>query len=149
MCLYGKAYAKEHPPTKRYRYDIEQRRVWNKKYNESKKGQERNNRYKKEYNARPGVKERQVEDRNARISQNKKWIDSIKLERGCKDCGYKRHPHALDFDHMPGFEKSFEVSQSVGRSKENLLKEIEKCELVCANCHRIRTASRRLVTEFF
>jgi hypothetical protein len=33
------------------------------------------------------------------------YIQSIKMERGCTDCGYREHPAALDFDHLPGFVK--------------------------------------------
>lgn len=70
-------------------------------------------------------------------------IDEIKLALGCTDCGFNSHPAALDFDHLPGFEKSDTVATLVGAGKLELaLAEIEKCEVVCANCHRIRTAER-------
>ena len=61
---------------------------------------------------------------------------------GCVDCGYNEHPAALDFDHMPGTEKLFNIGQEKHRALDQLLAEIAKCELVCANCHRIRTVSR-------
>jgi hypothetical protein len=71
-------------------------------------------------------------------------IDEIKLALGCKDCGFNSHPAALDFDHLPGFEKSDTVATLVGAGKLELaLAEIDKCEVVCANCHRIRTAERK------
>ena len=71
-------------------------------------------------------------------------IDEIKLAFGCTDCGFNLHPAALDFDHLPGFEKSDTVATLVGAGKLELaLAEIEKCEVVCANCHRIRTAERK------
>jgi hypothetical protein len=72
------------------------------------------------------------------------WIQSIKLERGCADCGYNAHPAALDFDHLPEFEKRYKMSTvAAGISKALIEAEIEKCEVVCANCHRVRTANRR------
>lgn len=70
-------------------------------------------------------------------------IQAIKLERGCADCGYNAHPAALDFDHRKGEVKLFTIG-AVGssQSREALLAEIAKCDVVCANCHRIRTDGR-------
>lgn len=59
----------------------------------------------------------------------------------CTDCK-KTYPHyVMDFDHLDPNTKSFNIGTWKGQSKENLIKEIAKCELVCANCHRIRTHS--------
>ena len=69
-------------------------------------------------------------------------IQEIKLERGCVDCGYREHPEALDFDHI-GEGKHFIVSKLKTHSLEAIMEEIDKCEVVCANCHRIRTYNRR------
>ena len=73
------------------------------------------------------------------------WINTYKLERGCADCGYADHPHALDFDHLPGTEKLYSIGSGWAGSApwDKVLAEIEKCEVVCANCHRIRTHERR------
>lgn len=62
----------------------------------------------------------------------------------CTDCGDQFPPSVMDFDHMRG-EKVAEVSALVGSrgSLKRILAEIEKCDLVCANCHRLRTARRR------
>lgn len=62
--------------------------------------------------------------------------------RPCKDCNNKFHPEAMEFDHVRGV-KRFELSEYHHYSWENILIELKKCDLVCANCHRIRTASRR------
>lgn len=67
-------------------------------------------------------------------------VRDIKLARGCKDCGYCGHPDALEFDHLR--DKKFTIAEG-RRNVDKLLEEIEKCEVVCANCHRIRTANRR------
>lgn len=73
------------------------------------------------------------------------WIASIKLAAGCVDCGFKTHPHALQFDHLPQHEKKFAIGPAVAsRSKESVLAEIAKCEVRCANCHAVKTALRRL-----
>jgi predicted HNH restriction endonuclease len=54
----------------------------------------------------------------------------------------------MDFDHRPGETKAFEISQMLGKvSMETLEAEIAKCDIVCANCHRIRTHRRKLEKE--
>ena len=64
------------------------------------------------------------------------------------DCGYKEHPDALEFDHLPEFEKVQGVGYlaSKGYSWAKIEAEMAKCEVVCGNCHRIRTAARRKKT---
>lgn len=71
-------------------------------------------------------------------------VQAIKVERGCADCGYREHPAALEFDHRPGEEKSFNIGEKMGcYSLTRIMEEIAKCEVVCANCHAIRTVERR------
>jgi len=67
-----------------------------------------------------------------------------KLAAGCIDCGFAAHPSALDFDHVIG-EKRFQISGSQGRSLKSIIKEIEKCVVRCANCHRIASHRRQQV----
>ena len=58
----------------------------------------------------------------------------------CVDCG-EDDPLVLEFDHIQ--EKAFSIAQGLReRSWQSILDEIEKCEVVCANCHRRRTARR-------
>jgi hypothetical protein len=45
----------------------------------------------------------------------------------------------MEFDHLPGFEKTNNVGNMKSRSREAILAEIAKCEIVCGNCHRART----------
>jgi hypothetical protein len=72
-----------------------------------------------------------------------KFINQLKIESGCIDCGYKEHPVALDFDHKPGTVKCFPIGNGNSRSREKVLEEIAKCEVRCSNCHRIRTYERK------
>lgn len=59
----------------------------------------------------------------------------------CTDCG-ESDPVVLEFDHLR--DKSFEIATALCRySWDKILAEIEKCEVVCSNCHRRRTARRR------
>ena len=75
------------------------------------------------------------------------WINQFKL-RPCTDCGGQFPPYLMDFDHVSG-EKLDDICGMRMRtvSREAILAEIEKCELVCANCHRARTHRRRLGVE--
>jgi hypothetical protein len=64
----------------------------------------------------------------------------IFLERPCVDCG-EADPLVLEFDHLGG--KSFNIAKGLRtHSWQAVLDEIAKCEVVCANCHRRRTARR-------
>jgi hypothetical protein len=66
-------------------------------------------------------------------------------DRPCADCGQRFPFYAMDFDHQVPIEKSAEVPRLLGRvTTERLLEEIEKCDIVCANCHRMRTYSAKM-----
>lgn len=58
----------------------------------------------------------------------------------CIDCGEKDFT-CLDFDHVRG-QKICSISEMIANtySEGNILKEIEKCEVRCSNCHRRKTA---------
>lgn len=74
----------------------------------------------------------------ARTARNRELLDLIKVERGCYLCGYNKHPAALHFDHVVG-KKRKNVSQLLGHPTILIFKEIEKCQLICANCHAAKT----------
>lgn len=63
---------------------------------------------------------------------------AIELKGGkCMFCGYKKTNTALDFHHIDGKTKEFGISlDGITRSWQRITKELEKCVLVCANCHR-------------
>ena len=71
----------------------------------------------------------------------KTFVDLLKFDP-CIDCGNSFLPCAMDFDHVKG--KTDNIGRMMCRSFKNIVKELKKCELVCANCHRIRTWKRRL-----
>jgi hypothetical protein len=60
------------------------------------------------------------------------------------DCGGSFHPAAMQWDHI-GTDKRINISDAVhkGWSRARILTEIAKCELVCSNCHAVRTWTRR------
>lgn len=64
----------------------------------------------------------------------------------CADCGVEYPTCVMDFDHRDPTTKIMEVGSMVGQgySIQDLINEINKCDVVCSNCHRIRTYNRRL-----
>lgn len=74
-------------------------------------------------------------------ARNKAIVDSLK-SGPCTDCKMTYPPYVMDFDHVKG-EKVFNISKVKSISVTQLLTELEKCELVCSNCHRKRTFSRK------
>lgn len=75
-----------------------------------------------------------------RVNANLAWVTQLKAETPCADCKQTFDPVCMDFDHVRGVKRK-KIVQLVndGYSKDVILEEIAKCELVCANCHRIRT----------
>lgn len=69
------------------------------------------------------------------------WFASLK-DKPCVDCGNKFPHYVMDFDHIKNKEFTLSNARQGRYSKEKILKEIDKCELVCSNCHRIRTHNR-------
>lgn len=86
------------------------------------------------------------ERRRAKITptyllERRHWFNSLK-SNPCTDCGYIFHPSAMDFDHVRG-KKLVGIAQMLGWRMKRVLTELAKCELVCANCHRVRTLRMR------
>ncbi len=79
----------------------------------------------------------------ARKKLHRQRIRDIKLIRGCMDCGYNACADALEFDHRDGTTKKFGLATNSSCSWTVILEEMVKCDVVCANCHRVRTADRR------
>ena len=78
-----------------------------------------------------------------KIARLKEIVDKVK-SGPCSDCGNKFNPWQMDLDHRPGTNKILRISKMVSDACgfNNLKKEIAKCDLVCANCHRQRTHIR-------
>jgi hypothetical protein len=99
-------------------------------------------------------REHYLANRQRYIDQARDRKQALRLERTaylleyftthpCTDCG-EADPVVLEFDHLDSELKSFDIGQSLSyRNWPSILEEIEKCEVVCANCHRRRTALRR------
>jgi hypothetical protein len=76
--------------------------------------------------------------------KTREWIKQ-KKNSPCIDCGKKYPWYVMDFDHVKG-SKKFNLSIAANKvySIKKIEEEIKKCELVCANCHRIRTFNKKI-----
>jgi len=71
------------------------------------------------------------------------WLDKYKLHKGCEICGYKESAVALHFDHKYPNKKKRAIAHMMTYSLSNLVAEIRKCRILCANCHYIETDKER------
>lgn len=92
------------------------------------------------YLKRPDTRKHlKYEQQILRRVKTREWLFDILKKGSCVDCG-ENNPLVLDFDHLR--DKEFNISEGMqgDMSIERLKSEIEKCEIRCANCHRIKTA---------
>lgn len=84
-------------------------------------------------------KKRLLEKRKERNEELRQWLRHYKSKLSCLKCG-ESHPACLQFHHRDRAGKSFDVGSIIGRgdlSVQRLLREIEKCDVLCGNCHAI------------
>lgn len=74
--------------------------------------------------------------------RNRAYLAEHKAKYGCVDCGEK-DPIVLDFDHVKGTKEKNLADAALNWSLDHIKKEIEKCQVRCANCHRRITHSRK------
>jgi len=81
-----------------------------------------------------------------RISkENRKWLNGLKVQKGCVCCGYKEYPEGLDFDHL--HDKEFNIGRGGTLSRKKLEEEIKKCQVLCGTCHHIKTRNPKIFSE--
>jgi hypothetical protein len=86
------------------------------------------------------VRRREQFRRSLQKRRRKRKLDLVAAYGGrCVDCGYSARPEALQFHHRDPATKDFGLGTFNG-SLTRLIEEAAKCDLVCANCHRIRHA---------
>ena len=73
------------------------------------------------------------------IFENRKMLFEFYKTHPCVDCG-ESDPFVLELDHQKDKEKAVSKAVGSGWSKDRVIKEINKCEVRCANCHRRKTA---------
>jgi len=75
---------------------------------------------------------KQITDRQRKLKQ-----EAVAYKGGkCKCCGYSKCVAALEFHHRDRSKKDFAISQSRNLELEKIKTELDKCELVCSNCHK-------------
>lgn len=87
-------------------------------------------------------KEKVLAASRLQVQKKREYIAEVK-NKPCMDCGNIFPWYAMDFDHREGEEKLECVGRMVSTGGwDALKKEIKKCDVVCAICHRIRTYQR-------
>lgn len=81
-----------------------------------------------------------------RMREIRKFLQELKENTPCKDCGAYYPYYVMDFDHVQG-EKTMGMAKASLSTWNRTRREITKCEIVCSNCHRIRTFNRRNENE--
>lgn len=95
----------------------------------------------KHYRANKAQYVRRAQEREREM---KAWLREQKTDKACMDCGVVYPSYVMDFDHRDPALKVGEVNQVIKRGSWQALRdEVAKCDLVCANCHRIRTWAPR------
>lgn len=118
---------------------IEKSQEWEEENKEARK------KYKAEWHQKN--KERRNKKQAEERKQRRVVFNEYKKTLKCKECGFS-HPAALDFHHRNPDEKEYTISQMiVDKPFEYLLEEIEKCDVLCANCHRILHYEENLTQE--
>ena len=99
-------------------------------------------RSKQYYADNPEKHKAEVRKRNIKVLElNRARIIAYLVEHPCKDCNTD-DIRVLEFDHLRDKFKNVSKLLQSSYPWETILKEIDKCEVVCANCHRIRTMQR-------
>lgn len=90
-----------------------------------------------------------VQKNNVKLRiRNREFVNNIKSTTPCTDCGVIYPPYVMQFDHIvDGKRASIAHMVRAAVSIQTIQTEIEKCELVCANCHAERTHSRMVEGE--
>ena len=92
---------------------------------------------------RQNYKPKRPKSRHDRIQGRNAIIEEKLRRKECLDCGLEvtlENYVCFDFDHRDPAEKSFAISSKAKEVNQQVLKdEFAKCDLVCANCHRLRT----------
>lgn len=90
------------------------------------------------YQSDPAERARKERNKARIVEANRKALWDYLSTHQCVDCG-NSDPRVLEFDHRDELTKSHNVTELWNYSWARMMKEIEKCDVRCANCHRIRT----------
>jgi hypothetical protein len=94
------------------------------------------------YHLGKNVKEKTQNRSKTQRAAITKWLQEYKETAGCLDCKQSFPHYVLDFDHREGIKNGSPGQIWRGRGKQAAVAELEKCDVVCSNCHKIRTWNR-------
>ena len=83
-----------------------------------------------------------------RKAQQQKVRD-LKEASPCADCGHSFPYYVMDYHHRDAADKEFKLSRALSNTMawSRILAEVAKCDLLCANCHRVREHEHRRVFQ--
>ena len=98
----------------------------------------------RKYRAERYKREGQWRDEGIKAKELKAWMIELK-SKPCSDCGNTFDSCCMEFDHRIDADKKYNLGSMFSHhySKDLIQKELDKCDLVCSNCHRIRTKNKR------
>lgn len=86
-----------------------------------------------------------VNDNRKKIrDRNRDYVRKIKESNPCSDCNKIYHYSQMDFDHLGDKKQNISRLVNSEASIKTIKQELSKCELVCSNCHRLRTWLRAI-----
>jgi 5-methylcytosine-specific restriction endonuclease McrA len=97
--------------------------------------------------ASPKHAAKRKKDRRSLRDRRLFFIRALKIILGCELCGYRKHPSALQFDHINPEDKLMSVSKAHSWGLKETLEEMSKCRVLCANCHAIHSYNQWTVKK--
>lgn len=91
-----------------------------------------------------GYRKRAMERNKKLKTQTKKLLLSHLANKSCEDCG-NDDIRVLEFHHLDPSSKAFSIAKGMANTYSwvKILREIDKCQILCANCHKIKTAEEQ------
>ncbi len=92
--------------------------------------------HKKYWKNHPELKKERTKRNYINYRKKRAFVLNYKTDKCCPTCGYKEHPEILQFHHKNKSEKRYLIANSLTQlSLKNIKLEINKCILLCPNCH--------------
>ena len=138
MVFDKKQYAKDYYIKNKEKIQERRKKYWEiqKKKGLTKKQKEARKKALKKWNKKNYDNNKDKIINNNRILAETRKIELIKYKGGkCERCGYNKSIKALQFHHRKPREKKFQISNRLLNSLKVLKPEVDKCDLLCANCH--------------
>ena len=139
-CIRGHKFTKENTRYTKEGWRIckECKKIHDRKFWSKPKNKEKRKNYLKEWNKLN--RDKQSDYHKREYDKIRKIIEKAK-DKPCIDCNIKYPYYVMDFHHVKGKKL---INIGLSRSMKKTIKEIEKCVVICSNCHRIRTWKNKI-----